>query len=289
MRLTRRVEGRRSAPFAAAGAVAGVIAAVSVLSGAHPGLADGGGDGTGGASGGSILAGVYFGQPGGGGAGGSGGSGVRCTWEPVEVHDASLPGSEGVTKEVDGVTYVLYERDCAGAVTDVWVAQVDAPRLGVEAADWLVRQLPGPDGRFGPPADAAVVNFSTWFWADGASWRSHSVTAWVPTPDGILWATTTATPVGLVLRPGDGGADVSCAGAGTPRRYPAHPDDAGGCAYTYLHASAANGAARFPARMGIRWEIWWTASTGQGGALTPATTWSDYAINVREVQALVAS
>ncbi len=203
------------------------------------------------------------------------------------MHDANHSGSEGATKVVDGVTYVLYERDCVGAVTDLWVAQIDAHRLGVEAADWLIGQLPGPDGRFGPPAEAAVVNFPTWFWVDGASWSSRSVTAWVPTPDGILWATTTAIPVGLVLRPGDGGADVPCPGTGTPRSFPAHSDDAGGCAYTYRHGSATAAAGRFPARMGVRWQISWTASTGQGGELNPATTWSDYAVNVREVQALV--
>jgi hypothetical protein len=262
-----------------------MVMSMSMFAGSQPGLADGGGSG--GAHGGSILAGVYFGEPGeSGSGGGAGGSGVRCSWEPLTVHDANLPGSEGVTKVVGDVTYVLYERDCGGQVTDVWVAQVDANRLGVEAADWLVRQLPGPDGRFGPPADAAVVNFPTWFWADGGSWHPHSVTAWVPTPDGVLWATTTATPVGLVLHPGDGGPDVPCDGAGKPRRYPAHPDDAGGCAYTYAHASA--GAGRYPARMGIRWAISWTASTGQGGALVPATTWNDYPVDVREVQALVA-
>ena len=280
---------RRLAPRAL---TATAVAMMMTLAAApRAGMADGNG-GAGGASGESILAGVYFGEPGGagsGGGGGSGGSGVRCTWEPLTVHDANRPGSEGATKVVDGVTYVLYERDCGGDVTDIWVAQIDAHRLGVEAADWLIRQLPGPEGRFGPPADSAVVNFSTWFWADGASWHPRSVTAWVPTPDGILWATTTAVPVGLVLHPGDGGPDVSCPGTGTPRRFPAHADDAGGCAYTYRHASAASAAGRFPARMGLRWQISWTASTGQGGGLTPATTWSDYAVNVREVQALVTS
>ena len=119
-----------------------------------------------------------------------------------------------------------------------------------------------------------------------------SVTAWIATPSGVLWSTTTATPASLLFDPGDaawGTGPVTCSGPGTPwttdRGATATSPD--GCDYTYRHSSVRGpDGSTFPSVTTIVWSGSWTSSTGAGGVIGPIRTWTGVPVTVREIQAV---
>lgn len=243
--------------------------------------------GTGGAAGGVIWAGVQFGRP---PASLSSRDSNGCTWRPATVHDAGLGDSGTITRVTNGITYRLYYRSCPSGGALVWIPESSPPNLALQAANTIYSRLPTPRPGVAPPAHAGVVNVGMWYWTDPATWRSVSVTAWVPTPTGILWATTTARPVSLVFTPGDGSlgsGPASCTGPGT--RWTAQHGDttASSCMYTYRHSSAMHATGRYPASLGIVWQVSWTSNAGRGGSLPAHTTTASLPITVDEIQALV--
>ena len=226
--------------------------------------------------------------------GGWRGTGSSCAWEP---HNA-MPGGAlmPVFKNVDGIRYQLYDKRCPGPTLEyIWIPDIDHKRLSFNATAYLERILPDPSASFAPPAAKGVVKVGMWFWIDPSDWASFSVTAWVPTPSGTRWATTTARPVRLVFDPGDGGlgsGSVSCTTPGT-RWKTAYGDDQrspSGCQYTFDHSSvmAGNGSS-FPAKVTIVWDVSWRSSSGAGGYSGQLRTSSSYAMRVREIQALVVA
>jgi hypothetical protein len=206
------------------------------------------------------------------------------------VHDAGLGGSGSITRVTNGITYRLYYRSCPAGGTLVWIPETPPSTLAVQASNTIYSRLPAPQPGVAPPASAGVVNVGMWYWTDPSTWRTISVTAWVPTPTGILWATTTARPVSLVFSPGDGSlgtGSTSCTGPGT--RWAAHHGDAttSPCMYTYRHASVMHSSGRYPATVGIVWQISWTSNGSRGGSLPGYTTTTSLPITVQEIQALV--
>jgi hypothetical protein len=243
-------------------------------------------DGTGGAGGGEIWAGVQTGRV----PGTDGTDASSCRWLPTLPRDAGIGVQGPVIRTVAGITYQLFDRVCPSGTTLHWIPQLPPASLAEQATRLLRARLPLPRPGFAPEADRVVVQVGLWYWTDPLVWRPVSVTAWVPTPTGPLWATTTARPTRLVLDPGDGrlgAGPATCAGPGRVWQ-PADGDSAGStCSYTYGHSSAVHPDDRFPARMAIEWQISWTSSSGSGGALPGHTTWADEPVTVEEIQALV--
>lgn len=243
-------------------------------------------DSSGGAGGGEIWAGVQTGRA----PDASGTDASDCRWRPTLPHDAVIGGQGPVLRTTGGVTYQLFDRVCPTGTTLHWIPRLTPSALAEHAADLLRARLPGPRPGFAPAADGAVVHVGVWFWTDPTVWHPMSVTAWVPTPSGPLWATTTARPSALVLDPGDGElgtGPTTCPGPGDVWQ-PADGDTtASACSYTYRHSSAARASGRFAARVAIEWRISWTSSTGDGGPLDGHTTWATQPVTVAEIQALV--
>lgn len=262
-----------------------MLVAVAVC-GPVPARADEGGGGT---APSTIYAGVRVYQ------GGWRGTASSCRWEPHNAVQDS-PTFIPVVKVEHGIRYQLYEQWCPGVrFVYVWIPDLTTTRLSYHATAYLERLLPAPRASFAPPASAGVVSVGMWFWIAASQWTSVSVTAWIPTPTGNRWATTTARPVALLFDPGDGTlgtGSVRCSGPGTVWR-PADGDERASpsrCQYTYRHSSvmAANGS-RFPARVTIVWDVSWRSSSGAGGYAGQLRTSSSYGITVREIQALVSA
>jgi hypothetical protein len=220
----------------------------------------------------------------------SGGTdGNQCRWSVASLYDSGGGHSGPVERVYQGRRYRLFTRTCPSGSTLVWVPQTPPAVLASTAASTIYARLPRPVIGTAPPVGAGVVNVGMWFWTDRATWRTVSVTAWVPTPTGILWATTTARPVRLVYTSGDpsGPATVSCTGPGTVWTPAAGDDTVSPCSYTYRHASVTHPSGRFPAALGIEWQISWRSSTGQSGVLPGYTTRVVTAVTVDEIQAIV--
>jgi hypothetical protein len=122
------------------------------------------------------------------------------------------------------------------------------------------------------------VNLWTWFWADPTVWRPLSARA---AADGA-WAQVTVTPTRLVITPGDGSADVVCAGPGrawTNTDGNNAPSN-GGCGYVYRHVTATP----ITATVAIDWTVTWTGSGGTGGTLPNMRTRSTSSFAIEQIQ-----
>lgn len=247
------------------------------------------GSGSGGASGGTIWAGVQTGAP------PTSGSESACSWAIEITYDSTIGevSDEPITKHVDGIDYVLYSRKCDGTSTSVWIPQLDAGQLAQQASVLVVGRLGSPAVHLAPPADANVVTVGTWIWIDRSWWRAVSATAWLPTPDGIVWARTTATPVRTTFRTEDslldGGApqSVVCNGPGDEWSWGSGDEGMSSCSYTYRHASSNQPGGRFDASVSVEWSISWESNVGSGGSLPPHTTTVPLRVTVQELHALV--
>ena len=231
---------------------------------------------------GAIWAGVQFSSP---PSSGGGGDGSGCTWRLAKPYDSGIGEDEGpVEREVDGILYRLFERSCGGSSTYIWIPAPTPGQLAQQASSALISQLPRPVPRTAPPGPQGVVNVGMWFWTDRSVWGSRSVTAWVPTPSGVLWATTTATPTGLVFASGTGGW-ASCAGPGAVWTPSAGDGRWSSCSYTYSRSTGGAVAAS----LGIQWSVTWSSNTGAGGSLGTHVTSSGLSVAVEEIQALVTT
>ena len=251
-------------------------------SAAEAGSGDAGGQG--GVSNGTIVAGVQYGRP---PLGKGKADANRCTWVPAG-EAGTFEAAVVDTRVVNGVTQALFLRVCPTSNVGVWVSQVSAASLAVNAAALVKQRLPQPTLGSAPDVDTGIVNVGMWLWADSGEYEPVSVTAWVPTLNGIAFTTTTATPVGLVYDPGEpGGSRVACEGPGE-RWVKGSPDDAvSDCMYTYRHSSEISASGVFDARWSIVWSISWRSNTGVGQNLGEFVTTSDTTVTVREIQAVI--
>lgn len=218
----------------------------------------------------------------------------NCTWSAYLGSSdlAGLPGGAPPPRTINGINYRLFVRVCPAGNRLVWVPQVQPRLIDHWNASLLTRWLPRPALHMAPPARRVVVHVSTWFWTDVTVWKPVSVTAWIPTPEGPLWVTTTAVPTRLEFDPGDGGwgsGTVSCVGPGVPW-FAGFGDGLPsplGCDYTYRHSSvlAAN-RSTFAARLSIVWSVSWRASTGAGGPAGELRTTSTAAVTVNEIEGI---
>lgn len=247
------------------------------------------GSGSGGSSNGTIWAGVQTGVP------PSEGSGSACTWTIETGYDSGVGegSAEPITMRIGDVDYVLYSRTCGGSSSVVWIPQLDARQLAQQASILVMNRLGAPAVHLAPPADANVVTVGTWIWVDRSWWRAVSATAWLPTPDGVVWSRATAVPTNLTFRTEDSIVDggpirtVECDGPGEEWSWVSGDDVVSSCSYTYRHASTSQPGGRFDASVGVDWSISWESNVGSGGALPPHTTSTPLRITVQELHALI--
>jgi hypothetical protein len=265
-----------------------LVCALSPVGVAH--AADGA-TGSGGSNGGTIWAGVQTSTP----PSSLDGSGGVCRWAAETAYDSSTgTGSRTpITMRLNGLRYRLFNRTCNGRRRLVWIPQLSPRQLATQSSLLVYGKLPRPGFRFAPSADDVVVKVGTWIWTDPSAWKPVTATAWIPTPTGIIWTRTTATPITMqfdtddAIYPGGGRGNTTCLGPGVPWTPLAGDTLSSPCSYTYRHASSSRPGGRFPATMSVTWAITWTSNVGAGGILPPYTNSANLTVRVRELQALV--
>jgi hypothetical protein len=240
--------------------------------------------------------------PGGGAAGVSGrrpavsawvtgvpGGGVRpprgtvrseCTrWRPAaDMRPSEDPTTVGsIRVDPDGITAVLYFRDCGDGPTRqyVWVRR-EPPTVVAQLAlsDLATRLLTAPLVSVSPP-DRGVVNLETWLAATDTG--PISATASIPG----LAVTATATIASTIWDLGNGDR-ITCSGTGV-----AWSEELDGvpapCGYTYRVPTPATAPHQLTAT--FVWQITWRSNQGDTGTL-PSVTSTSQTIEypVREIQ-----
>lgn len=140
---------------------------------------------------------------------------------------------------------------------------------------------PFPHPKTAPPRGAdAAVGLPVWVWVDAATWKPITKRAVA----GAVWAEVTATPIRLVLRPGDGSEEI-CAGPGVP--WSAHGSGAPPCTHRFLQSSAHQPDSAFPMTVTVVWRATWTSSANSNPTPLPDITRdAAFPIRVAEGQAL---
>ncbi|WP_239648633.1 hypothetical protein [Nocardiopsis chromatogenes] len=156
--------------------------------------------------------------------------------------------------------------------------------MAEEARAQLV--LPEPAVGGAPPLGGEgyqVVQFPTWLWIDRDQWEPRTARAEV----GGGSVEVTASPDEVVWDMGDGNT-VRCSGPGTAFRQGVHepgsrsPD----CGHVYT-SSSKNRAGRDRVEARLVWQVEWSATNGQGGAMEPMETSASRTVEVVEVHSLV--
>lgn len=241
------------------------------------------GDGQGQIAASATFAGVQRGR--GPGKGGADSSGCHWTNNSSQLID---PAFFDTVKIVAGMSYKPFLKECPGVLPVlVFIPQVTPRALAQAAEAYAVERLPKPTTNAAPPLDKGIVKLGMWFWTEPNQYRPISASAWVPTPQGSLTATVTATPSMLMFDSGEpDGERVSCAGPGE-QWLPEYGDElASDCMYTYQHSSAIDHNGTFAAGLSIVWNVTWVAN-GVAGTFDDYTTTSTQQITVNEIQAVI--
>jgi len=240
------------------------------------GSAHAGTDGT------SISAGVRFGRV---------DEDTACEWSPAIVRDARAEAVGPSFRHIGGIRYQLYARECANRDAELhWIPLVTTVEIARTARDATVEAVPSPWGSFAPPSSRGVVGLGTWIWVDPALWHPVSTTAWIPTPQGPLQVTTTATPVGITFDPGDGSfgtGPIRCSGRGVTWRAAFGDTLPSPCMYTYRRSSAVAPGGAFRATFAVIWEVTYESNRGERGSLGTVQSLVRHSMVVREIQGLV--
>lgn len=162
--------------------------------------------------------------------------------------------------------------------------RVTPHELAVDAYGVLALPTLAP-GTAPPRGKDGLVGLPEWFWVPAASWHAISLTVRA----GPVWATVTATPVGLRFDPGPRLWPVSCAGPGNAYDKAAPVDDQSTtCDYTYLQSSADQPGGVYHATLNVLWRVTWIGSGGPGGVLENADAMpAPFTIKVVQAEALV--
>ncbi len=191
-----------------------------------------------------------------------------------------------------GKTYILVVVRCYGAATTRYINALEPGNLGPVVDVFALREqakaqitVPQPVVASNPPFDQpgrfGVVRVPTWFWIEPGGWAPLTGSASLA---GIT-VTVTATPQQARWRPGDGTADVVCAGPGTPWR-PGLPDSATTCSHTFTSSSADRAGAAYHVQVTTTWEFTWAIDGADQGAFGTATPTVGFSYQVGEIQAI---
>ena len=239
-----------------------------------------------GGTGRTLIAGVKVGEP-------TANESRSCVWRTTEINDQKYAPFS--IQERNGVTYRWYARICradtpAGGfdASFHWIPLLSESTMASQATKYAFGVIPVPLVGTSPPAHRGVVTLPTWWWVSPSSWRTVSVSVWIPTPTGPFVVRATAKPERLIIDPADpkrrDGGRFTCSGPGIPWR-PALGDDAvGPCMHTYTHA--VRGAR---AEVSIDWSISWKSNRGGAGRLPNRRTTRVIRVTVGEIQALVTN
>ena len=190
--------------------------------------------------------------------------------------------SDFVHQDVDaGATGGLGWLTCTRADDGSIDAFLSGLNLGGLAVDLLVTAAQSqltialPEVATAPPRGGLqLVGVDVWFWV--ANSRPVSATAQVPG----LGATITASPRSTKLGFADG-TTVTCTGSGTPYD-PAvdYRSQSSDCTHIF------DDAGRQPVDVTVSWDLSWTATNGQAGALPAVDRTTTLVLPLREAQAV---
>jgi hypothetical protein len=237
-----------------------------------------------GGSGSTLIVGLNVGEPG-------HRETTACRWNTTVVTDGD---ERSHYMERDGVTYRWYARICPSKTTSGgfeltyhWVPVVSAETMASQASTYALGLIPVPLVGTAPPAHRGVVKVPMWWWVSRASWRTISVSVWLPTPTGPLTVRATAKPVRLLVDPADpharGGGKRGCAGPGVVWHEAMGDATVGPCSHVYSRPVRNVGA-----RVSIEWAISWKSNRGASGRLPNRRTTRLVRVSVGEIQALVS-
>lgn len=232
----------------------------------------------------TLMAGITVGEP-------SSDELNGCVWHTTVISKPDYEPYSFIKR--NGVTYRWYARVCrtrlTGEGSDItfhWIPVVSESTMASQATKYAFGLIPVPLVGTSPPAHRGVVNLPMWWWVSPSTWRTVSVTVWLPTPRGPLIVRATATPVKLHVNPADDSARnkgrFTCEGPG--REWHESDGDAAKsrCMYLYSHAIRAGKAS-----VSIEWAISWKSNWGKSGKLPNRSTTRQITVSVGEIQALV--
>lgn len=185
-----------------------------------------------------------------------------------------------------------YTDDDSLAYLDDFVYDPAEP-AGRPRVDAIARQvyaevpLVFPTPHTSPPVDEVqLVGLPVWLWVEDDVWRTFDASASVA---GVT-VTVVAEPSTTVWDMGDG-TQVTCSGPGTPWT-PAsgsqgHPSKQSDCSHTYQFVSDSEPGGRYSVSVTVTWTVSWRASTGEAGTLPAASRTTDFALDVRQRQAVI--
>lgn len=213
----------------------------------------------------------------------------RCEWS-LPIPSSGATGLTGATtREWNGNTWTLYVCTIADTQRFVWVPDIRTETIAESSRDFVRGLVPTLLNNFSPPPQRGVVKTPTWFWVQPLLWRPVSVTAYLPTPRGVLTMTTTATPESLEFHPGDGSGEVAeCDGPGLPWSPILPSFIRSDCVYDYPIPSSRREGGTFRARLDVVWSVTWRTNLGASGQLPDLRLGSSHNIRVRELQAVAS-
>jgi hypothetical protein len=216
---------------------------------------------------------------------------TSCRWNTTVVTD----GDETPHRMVrDGVTYRWYARICPSTTTAGgfemtyhWVPMVSTETMASQASTLAMGIIPVPLVGTSPPAHRGIVKVPMWWWVSRSTWRTVSVSVWLPTPTGPLTVRATARPLRLLVDPADPnerrGGRRTCTGPGVAWTPNMGDNALGICTHTYDHA-----VRNARAKVSIEWAISWKSNRGGAGRLPNRRTTRVVRVTVGEIQALVS-
>lgn len=179
---------------------------------------------------------------------------------------------------------------------DDWVLNGDKPPTGPAVTPKILAEsaydrirVPDTVVTLSPDAQLTqTVNLNIWAWLDRTRFKPISVTARLNSLG--IWATTTATPIGLHLNAGTPFADVYPAGGNCPvnadgtigQKYQSSQANAiPPCGLTYRKSSDGG---TYPLTATITWKVSWVGSGGTGGPLDNGVFAQHQDVKVQEIQ-----
>ena len=202
------------------------------------------------------------------------------------------PGQDLCEAPVATPRCALFDQDPAsvvGALAPFHVVSCNTPRAvpappdPAQIAREVARRtpLPLPGVRTSPaPENDQLVNLPTWLWVD--NWNPQTASA----TEAGLTVMVTARPKSVTWEMGDGSSVVCGPGrAWNPRLR--EEDQSSDCTHTYTKSSAREPGLRYRATATMSWDVGWTATNGDSGALGTASRTTEFTMRVAEGQALV--
>ena len=189
-----------------------------------------------------------------------------------------VPGEYYMLGCIDGDGTRVHSRYIPFDPRDPFGGAVATPRAVDEARRRL--ELPDPRPRVNPPAEQ-LVGLPMWMWLE-QSWEPVSATASI----GSVWAAVTARPEASFWEFGDG-TRVEC-GRGAVYDIGRRPEEqTSRCTKTFSRSSLWSAGGVEWVRVTVIWGVSWSSSESSGESLGTLERSIEFAIPVREAQAII--